>query len=141
MNYLDPMSPQDNLLEEAKKRKARFVAEEEIEKAVYPRTAASGKRKTSKCVCYIYEGLGRVRVNKRKFHEYFSHPLQRTKILKPMYLSTMACQYNVDFYVSGGGVSGQMEACMVALARVLVKLKPSLKPILMKCKKSLNLIS
>ncbi|EGR32325.1 hypothetical protein IMG5_087880 [Ichthyophthirius multifiliis] len=93
----------------------------------------SGKRKTSTCLVMITEGPGIVLVNGKKIFNYFCHPYHRNIALRPLFLSPSShCQYNINFYVRGGGVTGQSNACQVALARALGQLNPCLRPIFMK---------
>ncbi|EAS06093.3 ribosomal protein S9 (macronuclear) [Tetrahymena thermophila SB210] len=93
---------------------------------------ASGKRKTSSCLVVIKEGTGKVFVNNEIFYRYFTHSYNRNIALKPMLLSTQYCEYDLHFYVRGGGVMGQSHACQIALARGLTQIHPNLRPIFMK---------
>ena len=75
----------------------------------------------------ISPGRGVVTVNHLPFYEYFNEQYHRSTILTPIDIAQLACTVNVDLYVRGGGISAQVSACKMALARCIVKRNPLLK--------------
>ncbi len=94
---------------------------------------ATGRRKTSTArVELIYQGTGKIIVNKRAFEDYFSWPIYRTYILQPLERSGYKDKVNVRVIVEGGGISGQAGAVRLGIARALVGLNPELRSLLRK---------
>ncbi|KAJ2056105.1 37S ribosomal protein S9, mitochondrial [Coemansia sp. S146] len=63
--------------------------------------------------------LGDVIVNGKPLAEYFFHGTDRDSVLFPFQVANKVGQYNVFLRVSGGGRTGQAEACQLAVARAL----------------------
>lgn len=78
-----------------------------------------GKRKASVAFVNVKAGSGRITVNGKPFIQYFHQPQYRYLILKPMVVTAYTCLLDVDIRVSGGGVTGQAEACVPAIAKAL----------------------
>lgn len=78
-----------------------------------------GKRKACQAVVYVKAGTGRIMVNGRPFIHYFHLPSQRSRVLKPLTMTSYTCLLDVDIRVRGGGFTGQCEAVIPALARAL----------------------
>lgn len=88
---------------------------------------AGGKRKTSKALCRMRGGTGMVKINRQNVRDYFPDTFFRAEILKPLLFSGTSGYVDVDFFVSGGGMTAQAEACNLALVKALIKYKPKLK--------------
>lgn len=62
---------------------------------------------------------------------YFHNPSQRYRILLPLIITRYTCILDLDIWIRGGGVTGQCEACVPAIAKALqnydVKTRPLLK--------------
>lgn len=92
---------------------------------------ATGKRKTSIARVWIAKGTGKVVVNNKSADEYFSSNLARDRILSaPFKAAGVTDQYDVKCTASGGGLSGQIDAISLGVARALVKYNQDLKPML-----------
>lgn len=89
-----------------------------------------GRRKAAVARIYLKEGKGNVVVNKRDVKEYFPVPTQLSKIYQPFQLTGTTGQYDVVVTVAGGGLTGQVEAIRLAVARALVKVNVEYKPVL-----------
>ncbi|KAJ2733294.1 37S ribosomal protein S9, mitochondrial [Coemansia sp. BCRC 34962] len=63
--------------------------------------------------------LGDVLVNGKPLAEYFFHGTDRDSVLFPFQVANKVGHYNVFLKVSGGGRTGQAEACQLAVARAL----------------------
>lgn len=73
------------------------------------------------------KGSGKVTVNRKKYLDYFPHPIHRNICLKPVFVANIPCMYDIDVHVRGGGSFGQSEAISVALTRAIVKIYPHLR--------------
>ena len=86
-----------------------------------------GRRKTSVARVRLAPGSGLVVINDRKIEEYF--PVDRMQKLarKPLELTETAGRFDVFVNVDGGGMTGQVGACVLGIARALVKAEPSVE--------------
>jgi small subunit ribosomal protein S9 len=91
---------------------------------------ALGRRKTAVARIYLSKGKGNVTVNKRDYKEYFPTTVMQAKVLQPFQATETEGQYDVKVNVDGGGVTGQVEAIRLGIARALVKIDADWKPAL-----------
>ncbi len=84
-----------------------------------------GRRKTSVARVRIAPGAGEILVNNRKLAEYF--PVERLQKLaqKPLEVSETAGRFDIFVNVDGGGVTGQVGAMALGIARALIKAEPA----------------
>lgn len=87
-----------------------------------------GRRKTAVARVILTEGSGAITVNGRDSKEYFPVITQQHKLLQPFKLTDTVGKYDVKATLDGGGVSGQVDALRLGIARALVKLDPEHKP-------------
>lgn len=66
--------------------------------------------------------------------DYFKMAHQRHRITIPLAYSLYTGLLDVEFIVYGGGLTGQMEACMASLARAISNFDVRMKPYLRKCR-------
>ena len=78
-----------------------------------------GKRKDAVAFANVRAGSGRITVNGKPFIQYFHQPRQRYTVLKPLTITAYTAMLDVDIRVSGGGDTGQAEACVPAIAKAL----------------------
>lgn len=93
----------------------------------FGRAEASAKRKSTRAHVYVVRGEGEVLVNGKPFTQYFCRDTDRAKIGYPFEVVNQENQYNVFVTASGGGITGQAEATMYAIAKALVVFNPLLK--------------
>lgn len=80
---------------------------------------SSGKRKHAIARATVYEGKGRVRINKMQL-DFFSPEVLKMKIMEPLMIAgDYANKVDIDVKTFGGGISGQAEAARLAIARGL----------------------
>ena len=87
-----------------------------------------GRRKTSVARVILNEGNGEILVNGVAGKEYFPITLQQFKLMQPFKLTGTEGRYDATITVDGGGITGQVEAVRLGIARALVKLDPENKP-------------
>ncbi|AET40091.1 mitochondrial 37S ribosomal protein uS9m Ecym_5332 [Eremothecium cymbalariae DBVPG len=91
------------------------------------RACAVGRRKTSTAKVWVVRGSGDVLVNSRPLNDYFVKIKDRRAIMYPLRVIDAVGKYNVFATAEGGGVTGQADAIMHALAKALVLFNPLLK--------------
>ncbi len=91
----------------------------------------TGRRKTATAqVRLLPNGSGAIIVNGIPYEERFPRVLHRQTIVKPLMLTDTLDKYNVTVKVVGGGITGQSGAIAHGIARALVEVDESLKPVL-----------
>jgi small subunit ribosomal protein S9 len=89
-----------------------------------------GRRKTAIARVFLRPGKGEVKVNDKKFEEYFPIETSREDILIPFKLTNTLGSYDVAANVTGGGFSGQAEAVRLGIARALAGISEEYRKIL-----------
>lgn len=82
----------------------------------------TGRRKTSVARVRVRPGSGTILINNRPFDEYFVNDRDRNNVLAPLEKSGKLDAVDVTIRVHGGGTTGQSGACMLGIARALIKL-------------------
>ena len=94
----------------------------------FGRSVAVGRRKTSTAKVYLVRGTGEILVNGRQLNDYFVKMKDRESVAYPLRVVDSIGKYNVFATTSGGGITGQAEALMHAIAKALLVFNPLLKP-------------
>jgi small subunit ribosomal protein S9 len=81
----------------------------------------TGRRKTSVARVRIRPGQGTITINERPFEEYFVNDRDRRNVMAPLVKSSKQGTVDISIRVHGGGISGQSGACMLGIARALIK--------------------
>lgn len=84
----------------------------------------TGRRKCAVARVYMRAGNGEIIVNGKKAEEYFASPLFLFTIHQPLVVTDCLKKYDFVITVTGGGKSGQANACRLGIARSLVKEDP-----------------
>ncbi|NPB03923.1 MAG: 30S ribosomal protein S9 [Thermotogae bacterium] len=92
----------------------------------------SGSRKRATARVTLRRGSGHIFINGKSPEEYFKKAHLIQWALQPLEETGLRDVVDVKVRVEGGGVSGQAGAVRHALARAIVKLDPSKRPILRK---------
>lgn len=87
-----------------------------------------GRRKTSVARITLTEGKGAIIVNGRDSGEYFPITMQQFKLQQPFKLTDTVGKYDITVRVDGGGITGQVDAVRLGIARALVKIDADHKP-------------
>lgn len=91
-------------------------------------TNSLGRRKTAVARVILTEGSGNITVNGRDGNEYFPITMQQFKLQQPFKLTDTVGKYDVTVTVDGGGITGQVDAVRLGIARALVKIDAEHKP-------------
>ncbi|MCR9073301.1 MAG: 30S ribosomal protein S9 [Alphaproteobacteria bacterium] len=90
-----------------------------------------GKRKTSVAKIFLKKGSGKIIVNQKEFKDFFSSVSEECEqIKKPLILIDQNNKYDIDIIVRGGGISSQMEAIKLALAKSICQISNEYRQIL-----------
>lgn len=99
-----------------------------------------GRRKRAIARIYMKKGKGKILIKKKfknskflNYYEYFSDPILKNNILKPLIMTKSLLNYNITVTVVGGGKSGQSEAISLAVSRALSIIDLKNKKILKSC--------
>ena len=88
---------------------------------------ATGRRKTSIAKIWLKKGSGKIYVNGKKYDEYFLQDNHKMQLLRPFELVEQKTSYDVKCNVSGGGLTGQVGAMVLGIAKALLLFDPDLK--------------
>jgi small subunit ribosomal protein S9 len=90
-----------------------------------------GKRKTSVAKVFLKEGSGAITVNNKTFENFFASVSEERELLKnPFIFVNVNNKYDVDVKVKGGGVSSQMDAIRLAIAKALCNINGEYRQVL-----------
>lgn len=90
-----------------------------------------GKRKTSVAKVFLKEGSGTFTVNNKTFDDFFASVAEERELLKnPFIFVNVNNKYDVDIKVKGGGVSSQMDAIRLAIAKALCNINGEYRQVL-----------
>ncbi|MBI6545461.1 MAG: 30S ribosomal protein S9 [Cyanobacteria bacterium NC_groundwater_1444_Ag_S-0.65um_54_12] len=91
----------------------------------------TGRRKTAVARVWLVPGNGKVTINKRSLEEYLGgRELLARHIFLPLLATQNEGRYDINVNVSGGGVTGQVGAIRLGVARALLKLDPEYRGVL-----------
>jgi len=85
-----------------------------------------GRRKTAAARIRLRQGQGAITINSRPLDAYFSNLKDRNAVLAPLVQTGRREQLDVIVRVTGGGITGQADACKLGIARALKKLSDEL---------------
>lgn len=88
---------------------------------------ATGKRKSSVARTRLYEGNGKIEINKRPLEEYFPRETLRMIIDQPINLVNMSNKFDIKVNVTGGGLAGQAQAVQHGISKALQVYDPELR--------------
>lgn len=92
---------------------------------------AIGRRKAAIAQVRFYKrGSGRIVVNGKDWKEYFGVPAHRDRILSPLVKTSMQETADIEVKAIGGGRRGQSDAISLGIARALISMDATLKPVL-----------
>lgn len=89
-----------------------------------------GGRKTAAARVLLQPGTGAIVVNGRTVEQYFPRLTWQQAVTLPLRVTNTHLSYNALVSVTGGGASGQAGAIAHGIARALVKMDESHRPVL-----------
>lgn len=93
---------------------------------------ATGRRKCSTARVFLTEGSGNVSINTKTGKDFFGKDSLLKEALEPLYTADLIGRFDVKVNVNGGGVSGQIGAIRLGVARAILKYDASVRPALKK---------
>jgi small subunit ribosomal protein S9 len=93
---------------------------------------AVGRRKTSVARVFLKEGSGKITVNEIAPVEYFKKESLLKQVYAPLKAADLENKFDIKVNVDGGGISGQLDAIKLGIARAILSYDASLKPNLKK---------
>ncbi len=91
---------------------------------------STGRRKNAIARVQLRSGSGNITINGRSFDEYFPTTALQNQILLPLSLTGTRQTHDVFALADGGGVTGQMGAVRMGIARALITANPEFRPVL-----------
>lgn len=95
-----------------------------------PLAGATGRRKKAVARSWARRGTGNIVVNGLAYNEYFDTDTMRINVTKPFQVCPLAKNYDFQINVFGGGKTGQSDAVKLAIARTLLTMEASVRPLL-----------
>jgi small subunit ribosomal protein S9 len=96
-------------------------------------TYGLGRRKSATARARLYKGKGGVTINDKSVEEYFSdNKALIAEITDPLALVNKQKDFDVSIKVSGGGLSGQVDAIKLAISKAITTDAADLRPVLKK---------
>ncbi|MDQ6825533.1 MAG: 30S ribosomal protein S9 [Candidatus Eremiobacteraeota bacterium] len=97
-----------------------------------PNFAATGRRKRAVTRVRMMLGDGQIKINGRPVEAYLGRASLLQVVRQPLELTNSTARFNVTITAHGGGLSGQAGAIRHGIARALVRMDESLRPVLRK---------
>ena len=79
----------------------------------------TGRRKTSVARVRMYDGTGKIVINRRTLEDYFTEVKDRNAVMAALKLTEMTGKVDVRVLTNGGGFTGQSGAICQGMARAL----------------------
>ncbi len=93
---------------------------------------ATGRRKKSVAKIWLKKGSGKIFVNGKNYEDYFKRANHKMQLLRPFDIINQPTDYDVRCNVKGGGLSGQVGAMVLGIAKALLLHDSNLKSVLKK---------
>lgn len=113
--------------------KTKTTKTKEVKKLI----TGTGRRKSAVASCWLKEEKGEIMVNGKKIADYFSSIKDTSKWVQPFHAIGVAhpsSKYDLSIRVKGGGISAQMDAITLAIAKAILASDASHKPVLKQAK-------
>jgi small subunit ribosomal protein S9 len=97
-----------------------------------PKSPITGRRKNAIARVRLADGSGNITINGRQFEEYFPTSALQSLLLVPLTLTGTRQTVDIAARANGGGLSGQMGAVRLGIARALIAENPEHRAVLKK---------
>jgi small subunit ribosomal protein S9 len=111
-------------------KKVKLKTKQIIKLVGVPLAGATGRRKKAVARVWARRGTGKIVVNGLAHQDYFDTDKMCDAVTKPITVCHIASQYDFQINVFGGGKMGQSGAVKLAIARALMTIDPSVRPVL-----------
>jgi small subunit ribosomal protein S9 len=91
---------------------------------------ATGRRKTAVARVRLAPGTGQITINDRTFEDYFPTISLQNHLLQVFQEANQLNKFDVTVNAIGGGVTSQVGAIRLGIARALIKSDPALRPVI-----------
>ena len=92
-----------------------------------------GRRKSATAQVRLFKGKGKVTINDKPAAEYLSNnKTLLAEVTDPLALVNKQTDYDITVLVKGGGISGQVDAIKMAIAKAITTAFSDLRPTLKK---------
>jgi len=91
---------------------------------------ATGRRKNAVARVHLKDGSGEFTINGRAFDDYFPTVTLQNQLLVPLQLTNTSQSFDLKVSTNGGGVTGQMGAIRLGIARALCEVNPEHRGVL-----------
>ena len=91
-----------------------------------------GRRKTSVARVRIAPGSGQITINRRQLDDFIKVERLKKFFGVPTEVSQTAGRFDIHVNVKGGGITGQVGACVLGISRALIKAEPAAEAALRK---------
>lgn len=78
-----------------------------------------GRRKSTTARARLYKGKGKITINNKPADEYLNNKSHLAEITDPLALVNKQQDFDITVIVKGGGVSGQVDAIKLAIAKAI----------------------
>lgn len=89
---------------------------------------AVGRRKEATARVRIFQGTGQILINERPAEVYFPREGDMLRLMEPFRVTATEGAYDVTVLAEGGGVTGQLDAVRLGIARALLEIDEELRP-------------
>ena len=89
---------------------------------------AVGRRKTSTARVFLKEGQGNITINNKNAVDYLKKEILVNQIYAPIKAVDLVGKFDIKVSVDGGGITGQIGAIRLGIARAILKYDASLRP-------------
>jgi len=87
----------------------------------------TGRRKRATVRVFLRPGTGAIKVNGRKFEDYFTTYNGRAAVRQPLLATETADKFDILMTCAGGGTTGQSDAARLGIARALCEFNLELR--------------
>ena len=80
-----------------------------------------GRRKTSTAIVKLKEGKGSISINSKSLEQFFPISYQQESAIQSLILTGLKDKFDLEIKVEGGGLTGQIDAVKLGIARALAR--------------------
>lgn len=88
---------------------------------------STGRRKTAVARVNMKPGTGQITINQEPMEEVFPTVALQNNLIQPLQIANQPKSWDINVTTHGGGVTGQVGAVRLAIARALLKNDPELR--------------